>query len=319
MPKYIVEGSDLTSVANTIRTKGGTSGSLSFPNGWNSAIMDISGGADIPVFTATYDSNSTLESFVCNMTFAEVNTYFDNGNNISALLVEEDEDEETPGVYYSYKMPIALWYDDWESQSPNIVGTITTSEGFPSTVFTYYPNGTLSTPTDADVYEFPTLTTNGWHYPTQGKTFGGVNVSVTPPQPTLITKSITANGTYTASSDSADGYSSVTVNVSGGVEMFPVQIENATSSTFTAYYVNADGSAHTQYPFVPGTITVYVPSTNVYYKAQTPLIWFTKASSVSLSVSAKGFLCVSSDGTKCCIIPTGISTANTKITISYAT
>ena len=34
--------------------------------------------------------------------------------------------------------------------------------------------------------------------------------------PTLITKNITANGTYNASSDSADGYSSVTVNVSGG-------------------------------------------------------------------------------------------------------
>ena len=33
---------------------------------------------------------------------------------------------------------------------------------------------------------------------------------------TLTTKSITANGTYNASSDSADGYSSVTVNVSGG-------------------------------------------------------------------------------------------------------
>lgn len=32
----------------------------------------------------------------------------------------------------------------------------------------------------------------------------------------LITKSITANGTYSASSDSADGYSQVTVNVSGG-------------------------------------------------------------------------------------------------------
>lgn len=33
------------------------------------------------------------------------------------------------------------------------------------------------------------------------------------PDPTLITKSITANGTYNASSDNADGYSSVTVNV----------------------------------------------------------------------------------------------------------
>ena len=34
--------------------------------------------------------------------------------------------------------------------------------------------------------------------------------------PVLTTKSITQNGTYNASSDSADGYSSVTVNVSGG-------------------------------------------------------------------------------------------------------
>lgn len=33
---------------------------------------------------------------------------------------------------------------------------------------------------------------------------------------TLITKAITQNGTYNASSDNADGYSSVTVNVSGG-------------------------------------------------------------------------------------------------------
>ena len=34
--------------------------------------------------------------------------------------------------------------------------------------------------------------------------------------PLLITKSITENGTYNASSDNADGYSSVVVNVSGG-------------------------------------------------------------------------------------------------------
>lgn len=34
--------------------------------------------------------------------------------------------------------------------------------------------------------------------------------------PTLITKSISANGTYNASSDNADGYSAVTVNVSSG-------------------------------------------------------------------------------------------------------
>ena len=35
--------------------------------------------------------------------------------------------------------------------------------------------------------------------------------------PVLVTKSITENGTYNASSDNAEGYSSVTVNVAGGV------------------------------------------------------------------------------------------------------
>ena len=39
--------------------------------------------------------------------------------------------------------------------------------------------------------------------------------TLTPVLPTLISKSITENGTYNASDDSADGYSSVAVNVSG--------------------------------------------------------------------------------------------------------
>ena len=34
---------------------------------------------------------------------------------------------------------------------------------------------------------------------------------------TLITKTITANGTYTATDDNADGYSAVTVNVGGSI------------------------------------------------------------------------------------------------------
>lgn len=43
------------------------------------------------------------------------------------------------------------------------------------------------------------------------------------PTPTLITKNITENGTYTASTEDADGYSEVTVDVAGG-ETFEVEI-----------------------------------------------------------------------------------------------
>ena len=67
MPKYIVEGSDLTSVANTIRTKGGTSGSLSFPNGWNSAINAISGGGGLEyeegTWTPSVDTTNPVFNF----------------------------------------------------------------------------------------------------------------------------------------------------------------------------------------------------------------------------------------------------------------
>lgn len=44
---YLVSDTDLTSVANAIRTKGGTSGQLEFPTGFNTAIANIpSGGSE---------------------------------------------------------------------------------------------------------------------------------------------------------------------------------------------------------------------------------------------------------------------------------
>ena len=46
--------------------------------------------------------------------------------------------------------------------------------------------------------------------------YASAQITVAVPGATLGTKSITENGTYNASSDSLDGYSSVTVNVSGG-------------------------------------------------------------------------------------------------------
>ena len=56
-----------------------------------------------------------------------------------------------------------------------------------------------------------------------GRMLGGSGGSPAP-EPTLITKSITANGTYNAASDNADGYSSVTVAIP---ETVPIQKYNA--------------------------------------------------------------------------------------------
>lgn len=62
----------------------------------------------------------------------------------------------------------------------------------------------------------------------------------------LTTKTVTENGTYTASDDDADGYSSVTVNVPTGAETFAVTITLGDSITANKTYseimaaINAD-------------------------------------------------------------------------------
>lgn len=43
------------------------------------------------------------------------------------------------------------------------------------------------------------------------------SLTVSVPQPTLVSKTITENGTYSAEDDNADGYSAVTVDVQGGI------------------------------------------------------------------------------------------------------
>ena len=63
MTVYITDGTDLTAVADAIRTKGGTSASLEFPNGFVEAIGNISGGgggSDPPDAVRFYDYDGTL-------------------------------------------------------------------------------------------------------------------------------------------------------------------------------------------------------------------------------------------------------------------
>lgn len=78
-------------------------------------------------------------------------------------------------------------------------------------------NWTLIPKSDA-VIGTKTITQNGTYSAITDSLDGysSVDVNVSGGGSTLITKSITQNGTYNAQDDSADGYSQVTVNVSGG-------------------------------------------------------------------------------------------------------
>ena len=53
MAEYLTNDTDLGSVADAIRTKGGTSGSLTYPSGFVSAIQAIQTGTDVSDTTAT--------------------------------------------------------------------------------------------------------------------------------------------------------------------------------------------------------------------------------------------------------------------------
>ena len=64
MDEYLVQGASLTTVADAIREKGGTTAPLSFPAGMASAIRSIqSGGGDlssVDVYIADFTSSSDL-------------------------------------------------------------------------------------------------------------------------------------------------------------------------------------------------------------------------------------------------------------------
>lgn len=58
MSNYLVDGADLTSIANAIRTKGGTSAQLAFPQGFADAIAAIPTGGGEQYLTAEYVATS---------------------------------------------------------------------------------------------------------------------------------------------------------------------------------------------------------------------------------------------------------------------
>lgn len=67
MSNYIVDGADLTSVANAIRTKGGTSAQLAFPAGFVSAVEAIptgGGGGAQTIASGTFTGDGAFPSAI---------------------------------------------------------------------------------------------------------------------------------------------------------------------------------------------------------------------------------------------------------------
>lgn len=72
---------------------------------------------------------------------------------------------------------------------------------------------------------------------------GYIVLSPTDGVPTLINKNITQNGTYNPASDNADGYSSVSVNISSGMNIATNCVTNTYLTSLTVYNVQNSPNA----------------------------------------------------------------------------
>lgn len=106
--------SDLSGIANAIRNKGGTSASMSFPDGFISAINAISTGATVKRYPAsglgtfTTDRNGTATvncGFQPDVVYFSGDTVYSDGMQIdySAAIVFTEETRTNPAAYLSYE------------------------------------------------------------------------------------------------------------------------------------------------------------------------------------------------------------------------
>lgn len=144
MANYLTTDTDLTAVANAIRTKGGTSASLSFPSGFVTAIQNISGGGGASNFvTGTFTTGSTegAQSVTIN--------YTGTGYPIMAVVVIDG------GAYVSN----TTWYTTIKRYA---VGQWTMTKSVFSSTPTYDTSGTENTGVITTIYKNSTSSANSY-------------------------------------------------------------------------------------------------------------------------------------------------------------
>ena len=102
MSDYRVKGTDLTAVADAIRTKGGTSASLSFPDGFVSAVQNIPSGGGSTLISKTITANGTYDA-----SDDSADGYSEVTVNISSKLVSGTFTGETEGSGMTITIPYA--------------------------------------------------------------------------------------------------------------------------------------------------------------------------------------------------------------------
>ena len=152
-------------------------------------------------------------------------------------------------------------------------------------------NGHIVLPPTGDIPTLitKTITQNGTYAASSDNASGYSNVSVNV-SPNLTTKSITANGTYNASSDSVDGYSQVTVNVPTVMNVISTSATERTTLTFNNIQKQPNQFVVVLADFIvtPGYATKITVHSNeipyIYYNGTSTNALYTSIASSSLTL-----------------------------------
>ena len=101
------------------------------------------------------------------------------------------------------------------------------------------------------------ITANGTYNAASDNADGYNPVTVNVPESVIVSKSITANGTYNASSDSADGYNPVTVNV-------PPDIQTPAYQDFSYAYLATNGGFYSNNTGKKNYLNVWEVEAGIY-------------------------------------------------------
>lgn len=218
MTDYLVTDTELTSIANAIRTKGGTSASLTYPTGFVTAINNIPTGGTPTLQTVTKTYTPKSSAITENIT---------PGSGYDGI---DEADITVEGVVCSN-----LSAGNIKSGVTVKVGTATDDDSVTSVTGTYTP--------------------------------------------ALTTKNITANGTYNASSDNVDGYSSVQVLVPSKGDLLVTDSLGtlSTSSTTATTVKTISVSSLGFYDALVVNCTVNTRTNSRHY-GTTSLIWLNASS-----------------------------------------
>lgn len=227
MSEYVVTDTELTAVADAIRTKGGTQANLEWYADFVSAIGAISGGGDAKIYEFIdedyyMDSTGTI-CVVGGMTYTKTNAdpafvaYWHKSNNYTGpVLVSETEDGAKYTAFGNTYNPSSVTIDgkSWYVSADTYYqyGDLTKSGGFAQKLSGSYASISSAAEALLALAFNNLITENGtYNVPSGYDGFGAFEVDV---PPDLESLSVTKNGTYT--SQNKDGFSVVTVNVSGG-------------------------------------------------------------------------------------------------------